>query len=579
MSGPTSSDSIDVYDAHAERLAAEYEAADPGLVWAGISDLLPKGPDRLALDVGAGSGRDAAWLAQLGFDVVALEPAQSMRSLARKLHPEASIRWRDDRLPALSATHSLGLSFDLILMSAVWHHVAPAERQRAFRKIANLLKPGGLLVMTLRDGPVPPARPMHAVSASEIEALAREHGLAVSRVSREPDRMGRADIDWTTICLTLPDDGAGALPLLRGVILNDDKSATYKLGLLRAIAKVADLAPNLGRSRVDADLVDVPLGAIALNWVRMYLPLVAQGLPQMPRNSGPDGLGFAKSGFRAVLVSGLAGQDLRIGAAFAGDRALAVSRAIAEAARTITTMPANFIRYPNSDARMFPAMATRAPRPQQLVLDENVLASFGSVSVPGHVWRAMQRLCAWIEPLLIVEWARLTRAYAERQGMSLLPGQVEAALAWTEPMRTVRIARNVALAQMAKGDRLTCVWTGRRLDPATLDIDHCLPWTAWPCGDLWNLLPAHRLTNQREKRDRLPSASALASAGPAIVEWWDEAWRQNAGLNARFEREASAALPIGDYRSNDAVFDALEWRRLRLRQDHQLSEWPAENVG
>ncbi len=124
------------------------------------------------------------------------------------------------------------------------------------------------------------------------------------------------------MCLTLPDDGAGALPLLRGIILNDDKSATYKLGLLRSIARLADLTPSLARPHASKDIVEVPLGAVALNWVRMYLPLVTKGLPQMPKNSGPDGLGFAKLGFRALMASGLAPADLRVGATFTGERAL-----------------------------------------------------------------------------------------------------------------------------------------------------------------------------------------------------------------------------------------------------------------
>jgi len=67
------------------------------------------------------------------------------------------------------------------------------------------------------------------------------------------------------MCLRLPDDGAGALPLLRGVILNDEKSSTYKLGLLRAIARVADATPALAVSNLEDDTVDLPLGIVALN--------------------------------------------------------------------------------------------------------------------------------------------------------------------------------------------------------------------------------------------------------------------------------------------------------------------------
>jgi hypothetical protein len=66
----------------------------------------------------------------------------------------------------------------------------------------------------------------------------------------------------------------------------------------------------------------------------------------MPGNSGPDGLSFAKAGFRQLLALNITGQDLRIGSRFTGD--VAVARALAEARRTIADMPAKHIRYPNS---------------------------------------------------------------------------------------------------------------------------------------------------------------------------------------------------------------------------------------
>jgi hypothetical protein len=98
-----------------------------------------------------------------------------------------------------------------------------------------------------------------------VEALAREHGLAVSRVTSNPAGPSRPGVNWTTVCMTLPVDGAGALPLLRGIILNDEKSSTYKLALLRAVARVADLTPSLARADLLEDVVEVPLGAVALN--------------------------------------------------------------------------------------------------------------------------------------------------------------------------------------------------------------------------------------------------------------------------------------------------------------------------
>ena len=72
------------------------------------------------------------------------------------------------------------------------------------------------MLMSLRDGPCDPDRPMWATPPGEVEAFARAHGLAVLRSVNTPDH--RPDVHWTSMCLRLPDDGAGALPLLRGVI-------------------------------------------------------------------------------------------------------------------------------------------------------------------------------------------------------------------------------------------------------------------------------------------------------------------------------------------------------------------------
>jgi hypothetical protein len=112
-----------------------------------------------------------------------------------------------------------------------------------------------------------------------------------------------------------------------------------------------------------------------------------------------------------------------------------------------------------------------------------------------------------------------------------------------------------------------------------LDIDHCLPWSAWPRGDLWNLLPASPRVNQHLKRDRLPSASALAGARESIIAWWENAWLPDPALRARFERETAAALPVTTGASTDDVFAGVEWRRLRLRLDQQVQEWAGGTSG
>jgi hypothetical protein len=97
--------------------------------------------------------------------------------------------------------------------------------------------------------------------------------------------MGRSDLSRTLICLQLPDDTTGALPLLRSVILNDPKASTYKLALLRVIARVADSTAGLAVS-VGDDRVRIPLGVVGLFWVRMFKPLLASRFPQARRTAG-----------------------------------------------------------------------------------------------------------------------------------------------------------------------------------------------------------------------------------------------------------------------------------------------------
>jgi hypothetical protein len=105
-----------------------------------------------------------------------------------------------------------------------------------------------------------------------------------------------------------------------------------------------------------------------------------------------------------------------------------------------------------------------------------------------------------------------------------------------------------------------------------LDIDHCLPWAAWPCGDLWNLLPAHRRVNQHLKRDRLPSTTALQRAREGVLPWWESAYvsGDNPALSRRFADEARASPPALAP-SGDA---AVALQRLRLHQDQQVPGLP-----
>jgi hypothetical protein len=190
-----------------------------------------------------------------------------------------------------------------------------------------------------------------------------------------------------------------------------------------------------------------------------------------------------------------------------------------------------------------------------------------------------RHLNVWIEPIIIGEWARLMQAYGAGQGRSLSMDELDRGLVWLDPIRDTRLARTIASGLLAQGERVFCVWSGKRLDEHTLDIDHCFPWIAWPCGDLWNLLPSTRRVNQHFKRDRLVDAITLPGARDRIVDWWVKGYRNvNAGPVAeRFVREAATTLAVAraedDTQLLDEVFTGVEYQRMRLRNDQRLEEW------
>lgn len=164
------------YAEHAAALIPQYELISFTEHHQPELHLLPTVPSRV-LDIGAGSGVDAAWLAERGHSVVAVEPTAEFLAAAMRLHPSPLIKWLDDALPGLDAVMALGQRFDVVMLSAVWMHLDEAERGIAMPRVASLLAPGGVMVLSLRHGPVPAGRRMFEVSGEETIALALRHGL------------------------------------------------------------------------------------------------------------------------------------------------------------------------------------------------------------------------------------------------------------------------------------------------------------------------------------------------------------------------------------------------------------------
>ncbi|MGW2392328.1 class I SAM-dependent methyltransferase [Streptomyces lydicamycinicus] len=186
------------YAQHAAALGQRYGSVTFEEVHGGVLDLLPPAP-AVALDVGAGTGRDAAALARRGYQVVAVEPVRELREVAQDLHPGENVRWIADSLPELTRLEG---TFDVALVSAVWMHLPPPARRRAMESLAAMLAPAGLLLISLRRGEPPADRMMFDVPAEEVVRDGERAGLRVVRLlDGGADHLGRDEVWWQAVAL------------------------------------------------------------------------------------------------------------------------------------------------------------------------------------------------------------------------------------------------------------------------------------------------------------------------------------------------------------------------------------------
>ncbi len=556
--------------------AANYESVDPGKVNAWLDPYIPQEPASI-LDVGSGSGRDAAWLASKGHQVIAVEPSSDMRREAKRFHSGSPFTLIADRLPDIKKISRSGISFDLILLNAVWMFIPENDRERSFRKLIALLKPRGVIAISFRT-PIEIHRKMYPVTVTEIEQFALRYGAYVESTKQVADVLGRTEVQWYQMIIRLPDDGTGALPLIRQIILLDDKSSTYKLALLRSLCRVASISPGLARES-GPNQITIPMGAIALAWIQLYLPLLKEDMPQSPINlSGGHRLGFAKAALKNLLHHPQETIQLRPGASLYEDRGKILTNSLRNAAETIEKMPVRYLSYPDGSP-IFKVERQRFRTGSVITLNEDYFSVFGNMIVPSHLWRALQRYSIWIEPVLVEEWIRLTQRYAELQKRPLNELELRYLMRPYEPERNQEEVRKRAL-ELLRTQPIYCVWTGKKLNRSNMDIDHCLPWAAWPCDDLWNLMPANQTSN-RQKKDHLPNNITLRKSQDRIMTWWEEAYRREEITRQRFLLEAKARLPAlkEPAPSLDDIFSALDLQRTRLYNDHRIPEWAGPRGG
>jgi 2-polyprenyl-3-methyl-5-hydroxy-6-metoxy-1,4-benzoquinol methylase len=141
-----------------------------------------------ALDVGAGEGRNALFLASLGLDVLAVDQSAVGMQKAQRLARERGLSLRTQAAD-LNDFQAEPNSFDVV--SSIFVHLPAALRAKVHKNVITWLKPGGVFVLEAYDpdqlrrdtgGPKDPLllAPLQTL-LTELAGLSIEHQAALVR--------------------------------------------------------------------------------------------------------------------------------------------------------------------------------------------------------------------------------------------------------------------------------------------------------------------------------------------------------------------------------------------------------------
>ncbi|MGZ4448001.1 class I SAM-dependent methyltransferase [Oryzihumus sp.] len=158
-------------------------------------------PPGRAVDLAAGEGRNAIWLAQQGWSVTAVDFSAVGLEKGRRLAGDADVTWVCADATTWVPDAEVGASYDLAVLAYL--QLPSAQRREAVRRAWEALRPGGTFLLVAHDttnlaegtgGPQDPAVLMSA--ADVLGDLAGEpyEVLHADRVARVvPDGHGEQD--------------------------------------------------------------------------------------------------------------------------------------------------------------------------------------------------------------------------------------------------------------------------------------------------------------------------------------------------------------------------------------------------
>ena len=554
---------LEYYDRNAPRLSERYQGQNVSPLNSVFHRWLSPGME--VLEIGCGSGRDAQHMTSLGCKVTATDASKAMLEQAREIAQAKSKSpvYIQADFP-LSENHELLKDpFDSVVAIAVLMHIPDNELFQFAYQIRSLLRNKGIFICSFCCGRQPDMNdPRLFVNREpvEVQLLFERIGFRLLAKEENSDSSER-DFVWTTLVLSF-DGALGLRPIdqIESIINRDNKNATYKLALLRALCEIAQTTYHHIQWHT-GEKVSLPLGLIAEKWLYYYWPLLESRffLPEMRCGSRAKGLAFRPSFDRLIKefagVGGLnAFHALYQNGKMTDLQSNFFTQTLNDIARTIVKGP---VTYSGGSLESSEAVFAHQPgqKLKKCFSPGDLIPTLGRVYFSANLWREMCLVGHWIGQAIILRWAELSFEIAKSKvSVSDILSRL---IILPETERNVSEIKNF----FREIPDLTCVWSNQKLKNNRFDLDHVIPFSLWHNNELWNLLPTAPKVNNN-KRDKIVGRKTLSESEERLVYYWRSEMK---AFPQRFTGEMSRTLLGGK-------FDEKNWEKQGLASLHEAIE-------
>jgi SAM-dependent methyltransferase len=193
---------INYYNNQADSLSKRYESADISLLQKLLLETFSKNSN--LMEIGCGSGRDAAFMLKNNYHVLGLDASKNMIYEAKKLHPELKEILKVSIVPEdLDFKES---KFDGIYSIATLMHLKETDIDKTLAKIYRLLKNKGRLLFSVpvnrsglnQDHNDDKGRLFTILDQDKWIDICLSKGFKILKIEISDDGLKRDNIKWLT---------------------------------------------------------------------------------------------------------------------------------------------------------------------------------------------------------------------------------------------------------------------------------------------------------------------------------------------------------------------------------------------